>query len=47
MEDFRISESIMQNPFYATMGGQKGDMGTITVGSATFEVVETIKLLGE
>ena len=33
-----------RTPFYATMGGQKGDMGTISVGDATFDVTETIKL---
>ena len=32
-------------PFYATMGGQKGDFGSIT-GKGTFEVKETIKLGG-
>ncbi len=33
-----------RTPFYATMGGQKGDMGTISVGDALFSVNETIKL---
>lgn len=33
-----------KTPFYATMGGQKGDMGIIKAGTAVFEVVETIKL---
>ena len=33
-----------KTPFYATMGGQKGDMGKIVAGSAVFEVIETIKL---
>ncbi len=32
-------------PFYATMGGQKGDFGVIT-GSGTFKVTDTIKLPG-
>ena len=33
-------------PFYATMGGQEGDKGIITVGDAEFVVSETIKLRG-
>ncbi len=33
-----------KTPFYATMGGQKGDIGTITSGSAVFEVYDTVKL---
>jgi alanyl-tRNA synthetase len=33
-------------PFYATMGGQQGDVGTITAGSSVFEVFDTIKLKG-
>ncbi|MEE0685318.1 MAG: alanine--tRNA ligase [Lachnospiraceae bacterium] len=37
---------VEETPFYATMGGQEGDKGTITVGDGTFEVVDTIKLLG-
>ena len=37
---------VEETPFYATMGGQEGDKGTITVGEGTFEVVDTIKLLG-
>jgi len=32
-------------PFYATMGGQKGDFGVLS-GSGTFEVKDTIKLSG-
>ncbi|MCQ2520533.1 MAG: alanine--tRNA ligase [Lachnospiraceae bacterium] len=35
---------VAKTPFYATMGGQKGDTGVITVGSAKFEVTDTIKL---
>jgi len=35
-----------KTPFYATMGGQKGDMGVIRTGKGTFEVQETIKLPG-
>ena len=34
-------------PFYATMGGQEGDNGVITIGDAKFEVNDTIKLVGE
>ena len=37
---------VEETPFYATMGGQEGDKGIITVGDSTFEVVDTIKLLG-
>ena len=33
-------------PFYATMGGQQGDVGTISAGSSVFEVFDTIKLKG-
>ena len=32
--------------FYATMGGQAGDVGVITNGDGEFEVKDTIKLLG-
>ncbi len=32
--------------FYATMGGQVGDIGVITNGDSEFEVKDTIKLLG-
>ncbi len=35
-----------KTPFYATMGGQVGDTGLITVGQATFEVEETVKIPG-
>ncbi len=37
---------VEKTPFYATMGGQKGDMGVIKVGDASFEVTDTIKLAG-
>ncbi len=37
---------VEETTFYATMGGQEGDKGIITVGDSTFEVVDTIKLLG-
>ena len=33
-------------PFYATMGGQKGDTGIIRTGSGEFEVSEAVKLPG-
>ena len=35
-----------QTPFYATMGGQQGDTGVITAGTAKFDVVDTIRLKG-
>ena len=35
-----------KTPFYATMGGQKGDMGVICTGKGSFEVQETVKLPG-
>ncbi len=37
---------VEETTFYATMGGQEGDKGIITVGDSSFEVVDTIKLLG-
>ena len=37
---------VQETPFYATMGGQEGDKGIITVGDAEFVVSETIKLRG-
>ena len=37
---------VEKTPFYATMGGQEGDKGIITVGDAEFVVSETIKLRG-
>ncbi len=33
-----------KTPFYATMGGQKGDPGRIVTEYAEFEVIETVKL---
>ena len=36
-----------KTPFYATMGGQKGDIGTITTKTGVFEVEDTVKLPGE
>ncbi|WP_369523678.1 alanine--tRNA ligase [Lactonifactor longoviformis] len=38
---------VKETPFYATMGGQEGDTGTITVGDTIFQVEDTIKLLGD
>lgn len=35
-----------KTPFYATMGGQKGDFGVICTEKGTFEVVDTVKLPG-
>ena len=36
-----------KTPFYATMGGQKGDMGVIRTDKGTFEVMEAVKLPGD
>ena len=35
-----------KTPFYATMGGQKGDIGVIETANGRFEVSDTIKLAG-
>ncbi|MBR5896559.1 MAG: alanine--tRNA ligase, partial [Lachnospiraceae bacterium] len=35
-----------KTPFYATMGGQKGDAGKISTATGVFEVEETVKLPG-
>ena len=37
---------VEETPFYATMGGQAGDIGVITTEEGCFEVKDTIKLLG-
>lgn len=37
---------VKETPFYATMGGQKGDMGKITTKTGEFEVYETVKIAG-
>ncbi len=37
---------VEQTPFYATMGGQEGDIGVISTGDGEFQVENTIKLLG-
>ncbi|MBO5657488.1 MAG: alanine--tRNA ligase, partial [Agathobacter sp.] len=38
---------VAKTPFYATMGGQKGDIGVITTASGKFEVQDTVKLAGD
>ncbi len=35
-----------KTPFYATMGGQKGDFGVIKTGDGIFEVTDTVKVPG-
>ncbi len=37
---------VEQTPFYATMGGQEGDIGVIATAEGEFRVENTIKLLG-
>lgn len=37
---------VEKTPFYATMGGQQGDTGVITMADAEFVVKDTIKLKG-
>lgn len=37
---------VEETPFYATMGGQNADNGVITTKDGSFEVKDTIKLLG-
>lgn len=37
---------VEETPFYATMGGQCADTGVITTADGSFEVKDTIKLLG-
>jgi alanyl-tRNA synthetase len=37
---------VEETPFYATMGGQCGDTGVITTIDGSFEVKDTIKLVG-
>ncbi|MEG1993244.1 MAG: alanine--tRNA ligase, partial [Acetivibrio sp.] len=37
---------VEETPFYATMGGQQGDIGSIQIGDTLFEVLDTIKLPG-
>jgi len=38
---------VSETPFYATMGGQKGDIGVIKTANGTFEVQDTVKLPGD
>ena len=35
---------VTKTPFYATMGGQKGDIGVIKTANGTFKVTDTVKL---
>ena len=37
---------VEETPFYATMGGQNADTGTIVTAEGTFEVKDTVKLMG-
>ena len=37
---------VEETPFYATMGGQQADIGSITLPDAEFQVQDVIKLLG-
>ena len=37
---------VEETPFYATMGGQNGDRGVITTSDGSFEVKDTVKLMG-
>ena len=46
MEGQRGTIVVDKTPFYATMGGQKGDFGVIRTENGTFEVTETVKIAG-
>ena len=46
-EDMGGSIITGQSPFYAAMGGQCGDIGTISSATGTFVVEDTIKLQGD
>lgn len=37
---------VEETPFYATMGGQNADRGIITTADGSFEVKDTVKLMG-
>mgnify|MGYP002511876985 FL=1 len=37
---------VEETPFYATMGGQNADTGVITTAGGSFEVKDTVKLMG-
>lgn len=45
-EGMKGSIIVPETPFYATMGGQEGDKGTIQTDSAVFKVEDTIKVVG-
>ncbi len=45
-EGERATLIVAKTPFYATMGGQKGDTGIIKTESGTFKVEETVKIAG-
>lgn len=45
-EDQRGTVFVEKTPFYATMGGQQGDKGVITLGNAEFKVEDTINIRG-
>ncbi len=46
MQGQRGTVFVKETPFYATMGGQEGDRGSIVGKNGKFEVMETIKLRG-
>ena len=46
MEGQKGTIFVERTPFYATMGGQKGDTGVITTANGVFRVEDTIKLRG-
>lgn len=46
MEGQKGTIFVEQTPFYATMGGQEGDKGTISTANGVFKVEDTIKLRG-
>ena len=47
LSDGQIGTVIVEEtPFYATMGGQNADTGIITTEDGSFEVMDTVKLLG-
>ena len=46
-KDEQATIVVSQTPFYATMGGQKGDIGVIETADGKFEVTDTVKLPGD
>ena len=46
MEGQKGTIFVEKTPFYATMGGQEGDIGVITTANGVFRVEDTIKLRG-